>query len=583
MIEQGFIALRGQRGSLERNRTMALAKDQFKRAEPTPWPTCDDARRMSAPEPTPPHDGTAAAPTPLRNPVFRMLWGVWVTANICMWMNDVAAAWLMTTLTTSPVMVALVASAASMPVFLLGLPSGALADIVDRRRLLLFTQVWVAVIGIITCIVAFVGAITPWSLLLLTFANGIGLALRWPAYAALVPQLVERRQLSAALALNAIAMNISRIFGPVLAGAVIAVAGSAYVFMLNAVLSVGAAVVLLRWRRPPKVSALPGERFLGAMRVGVQHVRQSGAMQTALLRISLFFMQAAALPALLPLVAKGLGSGDAGTFALLLACMGVGAIGAALALPRVRESVSRDTLVSACTLVHAAMMTLVSLAPNMWVAAAGLFVLGATLISVANTITLSAQLALPDWVRARGMSIYQMAMLGSSALGAALWGQVASLSDVRTSIVCAALVAVACLLVTRRRSLDGAAIEDLTPTDRIKSPDVALDLAADDGPVIVTVEYRIAQQNAQAFLDVMRETRRHRLRQGVLSWELLRDTADPEIYIEQFMDETWADHLRRFERMTAADLALRQRRHDLHGGEQPPLVRRRIARSLEEN
>ncbi|MEQ1804623.1 MAG: MFS transporter, partial [Burkholderiaceae bacterium] len=364
---------------------------------------------------------------------------------------------------------------------------------------------------------------------------------------------------------------------------VIATAGSAYVFMLNAALSVGAAFVLARWRRAPKVSALPGERFLGAIRVGVQHVRQSRAMQTALLRISLFFMQGAALPALLPLVAKGMGdnsASSAGTFTLLLACMGVGAIAAALALPRLRESVSRDRLVSACTLMHAVMMMVVSLAPNVWVAVPAMLVLGATWISVANTITLSAQLALPDWVRARGMSIYQMAMLGSSAAGAALWGQVASLSEVHTSIVSAALVAVVCLVLTRRRTLDSAALEDLTPTDRIKSPDTALDIAADDGPVIVAVAYRIAPENVQAFLDVMRLTRRNRLRQGVLSWELFRDTADPQVYVEQFMDETWADHLRRFGRMTAADVDLRERRLAFHVGPEPPAIARRIAEPL---
>ncbi len=526
----------------------------------------------------------AAAASPLRNPVFRMLWGVWVTANVCMWMNDVAAAWLMTTLTTAPLMVALVASAASLPVFLLGLPSGALADIVDRRRLLLFTQVWVAAVGLITCLVVFAGAITPLSLLLLTFANGIGLALRWPVYAALVPELVPRSQLSSALALNTIAMNVSRIAGPAVAGAVIAAAGSAYVFMLNAVLSVGAALVLARWRRAPRVSALPGERFLGAIRVGVQHVRQSRAMQTALLRISLFFMQGVALPALLPLVAKGMGgssAGHAGSYTLLLACMGVGAIAAALVLPRIREGMPRDSLVTVCTLVHAAMMIGVGLAPNLWLAAPLMLILGATWISVANTVTLSAQLALPNWVRARGMSIYQMAMLGSSAAGAALWGQVASLTDVHTAIVCAALMAVLCLLWTRRLSLDGAALGDLTPTDQIKSPDTQLSIAADDGPVIVTVEYRVAPQNAPAFLEVMQETRRNRLRQGVLSWELFRDTADPALYVEQFMDETWADHLRRFERMTAVDLDLRERRRALHVGEHAPLVRRRVAQSME--
>ena len=521
-------------------------------------------------------------PSPLRNPLFRMLWCVWITANLCMWMNDVAAAWLMTTLTTSPLMVALVQTASTLPVFLLGLPSGALADLVDRRRHFILTQVWVAVVGAVACLLVFADAISPPLLIVLTFANGIGLALRWPVFAALVPELVERRQLSSALALNAIAMNVSRIGGPVIAGAVIASLGSAYVFMLNAVVSVGAALVLSRWRRAPKVNALPGERFLGAIRVGVQHVRQSRPMRTALLRISLFFMQGAALPALLPLVAKGMGGGDARTFTLLLACMGVGAILAALNLARVRSRMKSDMLVTLCTLVHSAMMVLVSFAPNVYVAVPAMMLLGATWITVANTITLSAQLSLPDWVRARGMSIYQMAMMGSSALGAALWGQVASLTEVHTSIGAASVVALLCLAYSRRRSLEAVAPEDLTPTDQIKSPDTALQIAPDDGPVIVTVEYRIAPENTEAFLAVMQETRRHRLRQGVVSWELLRDTADPALYIEHFVDETWADHLRRFERMTAADLALRERRLALHEGEQPPVITRRIAAPLSE-
>ena len=535
--------------------------------------------------PTEPGRASSAGPppdSPLRNPLFRMLWSVWITANLCMWMNDVAAAWLMTTLTTSPIMVALVTTASMLPVFLFGLPSGALADIVDRRRLFMLTQVWVAGVGLVAGLLVFASAISPPMLIALTFANGIGLALRWPVFAAIVPERVERRQLGAALALNAIAMNVSRIAGPVIAGAVIAAAGSAWVFLLNAFVSIGAALVLGRWKRAPKVNVLPGERFLGAIRVGVQHVRQSRTMRTALLRISLFFMQGAALPALLPLVARGLGAGDARSFTLLLACMGVGAIAAALNLSRLRERMSNDRLVTLCTLVHAAMMVLVSYAPNLFVAVPAMLVLGATWITVANTITLSAQLSLPDWVRARGMSIYQMAMMGSSAFGAALWGQVATWTEVHTSIVAASVAALVCLAYTRRLTLEGAALEDHTPTDQIKSPDVALNIAPDDGPVIVTVEYRIPADNADAFRAVMQETRRSRLRQGVLSWELLRDTADTTLWVEHFIDETWADHLRRFERMTAADLGLRERRLALHVGEQAPVITRRIAEPLGE-
>ncbi len=526
-------------------------------------------------------DGAAHSPwAPLAQPVFRMLWAVWMTANICMWMNDVAAAWLMTSLTTSPVMVALVQSASTLPVFLLGLPSGALADILDRRRWFMFTQVWVASVAVLTCAVIVLGGMSAALLLVLTFANGIGLAMRWPVFAAIVPELVARPQLPAALALNGIAMNASRIIGPILAGALIASAGSAYVFLLNALLSVAAALTIKRWRRETEVSALPGERFVGAMRVGLQHVRQSSRMHAVLLTVALFFMQSTALLALLPLTAKGLQGGGAGTFTLLLASMGLGAVTAAVFLPRLRQRLTRDRLVRLGTLLHAAATVAVSLAPNIYVAAPAMMLSGMAWISVANSLTLSAQLALPNWVRARGMSIYQMALMGGSALGAALWGQVASLTDLRTSLLCAALAAVLSIVVTRRFRLESGADEDLTPTDTIKPPSTAPGLDPLAGPVLVTIEYRIAAANAQAFREVMRSSRRSRLSMGVLSWGLFRDTTDPERFTEYFVDETWAEHLRRFDRMTAADLELRARRFAFHLGPEPPLVTRRIAESI---
>ena len=222
---------------------------------------------------------------PLRDPVFRMLWLAWLAANVTMWMNDVASAWLMTTLTDSVVMVALVQAASTLPVFVLGLPSGALADIVDRRRYFAVTQLWVAAIALVLSALALAGGLNAPLLLALTFANGIGMAMRWPVFAAIVPEVVPRHDLSAALALNGIAMNMSRIVGPVVAGALLASVGSQYVFLLNALLSIAAFMIILRWRSQPKVSALPGERFFGAMRVGLQHVMQSPRMRVVLLRI----------------------------------------------------------------------------------------------------------------------------------------------------------------------------------------------------------------------------------------------------------------------------------------------------------
>ncbi|MBW8831823.1 MAG: MFS transporter [Burkholderiales bacterium] len=523
---------------------------------------------------------TVSAWTPLEHPVFRILWGVWMAANVCMWMNDVAAAWLMTSLSPSPIMVALVQSASTLPVFLLGVPSGALADILDRRRYFMATQLWVATIALVLCAVVAVGAMSAPLLLALTFLNGIGLAMRWPVFAAIVPELVPRAHLPAALALNGVAMNASRIIGPIIAGALIASAGSAYVFALNAMLSVVAYFVIRRWRREQKVSALPGERFVGAMRVGIQYVWQSRRMHAVLLRVALFFLQSMALMALLPLVAKGLHGGGASTFTLLLACMGAGAIVSALFLPRLRANVSRDEVVNYGTAFQATAMLTVSIAPNIAVAAAAMVVAGAAWLASANSLTISAQLALPDWVRARGMSIYQMALMGSCAVGAALWGQVATWTNVQTSLASAAVCAIVCLMITRKFRVESGIVEDLTPAHFARPPGTDIELDPHEGPVLITVEYKIDPATLPQFLEMMQESRRNRLRHGMLSWGLFRDSADPTRYIEHFVDESWVEHLRHFERMSAFDLALRERRLAFHVGESPPVVRRYIAQPL---
>lgn len=533
-----------------------------------------------SPPPLPPtaRTGTLA---PLARPVFRMLWLATVTANVCMWMNDVAAAWLMTQLAPNPVWVALVQTAATLPVFLLGLPSGAMADIVDRRHWFMFTQLWVAITAVLLSVLAFSGALNAPLLLLLVFANGIGLAMRWPVFAAIVPELVPRSELTAALALNAIAMNASRIAGPILAGAILTGLGSAWVFGLNALLSLGAAGIIWRWRNTPRASALPGERFVGAMRVGLQYVRQSPRMRVIVLRIFVFFLHSTALLALMPLVAQGLSHGGAGIFTLLLACMGAGAVATALMLPRIRERFTRDDLVLYGTLLNAGGTIVVALSPSLWLTAPAMVLAGAGWISVANSLTLSAQLALPDWVRARGMSIYQTALMAGSAGGAALWGQVAGLSSLQASLLAAAASGLLMLVVLRRQRIAHLGDDDLTPQrDVIKSPTAALDVDPQDGPVMVTVEYEVDPADEDAFADLMRESRRSRLQQGALSWGVFRDHADPRHWMEYYVDENWVEHLRRFDRITAVEVALRARRLAFHRGTAPPKVSRYIGQSI---
>ncbi|MDI3382002.1 MFS transporter [Xenophilus aerolatus] len=528
--------------------------------------------------PLKPRPPKLAALEPLKLPVFRMLWSTWLIANICMWMNDVAAAWMMTTLTSSPVWVALVQSASTLPVFLLGLPSGALADILDRRRWLVATQFWLAGTAIVLCVAIAMGWMNAPLLLALTFANGIGLALRWPVFSAIVPELVTRPLLPAALGLNGIAMNASRIIGPLTAGVLIASAGSVWVFALNAVLSVASGFVVLRWRREHTPNPLGRERLISAMRVGVQFVRQSARMRAVLTRIAIFFLHSTALLALLPLLARGLQGGDAGTFTVLLASMGAGAIVAVLFLPRLRQALGRDQLVLRGTALQSAATAVMAVAPNTWVAVPAMFFGGAAWITVANSLSVSAQLALPDWVRARGMATYQMAIMGASAFGAALWGNVAAASSLRISLLIAAASGTLVMLVALRFVTDHADEDDLSPAQAGWAAGPPPEPPEESGRVVVTVEYIIDPARAAAFHLLMQQTRRVRLSQGAVGWELLHDVGQPERYVEEIVDESWTEHLRRFSRATATDMAMRERRLAFHIGDVPPVVTRYVVR-----
>lgn len=383
-----------------------------------------------------------------------------------MWMHDVAAAWLMTSLTDSALLVALVQSAATLPLFLLGLPSGALADRVDRRRYLAFTHAWVAGVALALAAMTFYDALTAPLLLAGSFLNGVGMAMRWPLFAAIVPDLVPRDELPAALALNGIAGNLTRIAGPLIAGALLAGAGSGWVFLLNAALSLGVLVLVLRWQPQPQAQPLqlsqphpsgrPALRLLEAMQQGWRHVWGSPQLRVILLRIFLFFLQATALMALLPLVAQRLHSGGPAVFTWLLVALGAGAMLVAFNLDRLRRSAGPDLIVGGGTCVHAAATAAAALAPDLWRALPAVAVAGMAWIATANTLTVAMQLALPNPVRARGMAIYQMAVMGGSAAGAAGWGALAGATSVAASMIAAAVLGPVLLLATHRLSVVSA-------------------------------------------------------------------------------------------------------------------------------
>ncbi|WP_341893441.1 MFS transporter, partial [Variovorax sp. YR752] len=358
----------------------------------------------------------------------------------------------------------------------------------------------------------------------------------------------------------------------------IASAGSVWVFALNAVLSVASGFVVLRWRREHTPNPLGREKLISAMRVGVQFVRQSQRMRAVLTRVSLFFFHSTALLALLPLLARNLEGGGAGTFTLLLAAMGTGAIIAVLFLPRLRQALGRDQLVLRGAMLQSAATAVMAVAPNAWVAVPAMFFGGMAWITVANSLSVSAQLALPDWVRARGMSTYQMAIMGASAIGAALWGQVATVTSLKLSLAIAAVSGTLLMLAAMRWVTDVSGEDDVRPAQAGWATGPPAEAPQEDGRVVITVEYLIDPSRAAAFHLVMQQTRRARLGQGAIGWELLHDIAQPERYVEQIVDESWTDHLRRFNRATAADMALRERRLAFHLGETAPVITRFVVR-----
>lgn len=543
----------------------------------TPPPPAPPASGRILEEPSsslPPPTKPVSTWAPLKTPAFRTLWAITLVSNICVWMNDVAAAWMMTSLTTSPVLVALVQTASTLPIFLFGLPSGALADILDRRKYLIFAQFWLAFIAVLLCAVVVLDLLTAPLLLALIFANGLGMAMRWPVYSALVPEMVSKAHLSSAMAMNAVAMNVSRIVGPLLAGALIASAGTQWVFVLNAVLSIACGLVLLRWKREQTPSPLGRERLHSAMRVGLQFIKESPRMRAVIARTVVFFFMTTAIMALLPLTAKRFELpwiSTAGVFTLLLASMGAGAVAGATLLPRIRQALPSEKLVTAGTCLQGLSIMGIALVPSLPLAVGCMLLAGLSLVSTANTLGVRAQMSLPNWVRARGMAAYLMSIMGGTAIGAAVWGKVAALTTVPTSLLSAAVAGVLAMLLVQRLSIDRQVLEDLSPSKAFEPP---RNSQPEDGRVVVHIEFIIDPNKARRFRTLMQESRRSRMRQGALSWRLLHSMERPERYLEEIVDESWTEHLRRFDRVTADDVALRERKLSFHTLDTPPRVTR---------
>jgi MFS family permease len=510
---------------------------------------------------------------PLRRPVFRSLWTAALVSNIGSWMQTMGAGWLMTELTHSPAQVALVQAAQSLPMFLLALPAGAMADIVDRRWQLIASQVWMLSFAGLLAASTFAGLTTPWWLLVMTFLIGCGAATMTPAWSASVQEWVPRAELQPAIALIALSINLSRAVGPALAGLIVALAGTATVFLLNAFSFLAVIVALLRWRRLPAVVGMPAERLFGALRSGFRYARHAPLLQRVLLRALVFFPFASAVWALLPIIVARELQGGASLYGVLLGCIGAGAVIGALLMPRIHARIARDRLVAWATLGYGLTCGLLAAVPVVWVAALALVLGGASWVAILASLQVAAQTALPHWVRARGLAMYWVVLMGGMTAGSVAWGHVAERFGIPWALAGAAVCLAVGVPAAWRLRIGSHDTVDLTPSEHWPAPMPAGQPELDAGPVLVTVEYRVPPENVVRFLKAMRSLRRVRLRDGAVFWQVFRDMEQSERFVEHFVTETWAEHLRQHGRVTVEDRGVQERILALQAtGERPKVV-----------
>jgi MFS family permease len=488
---------------------------------------------------------------PLRNPTFRNLLASNLVSDIGTFMQSVGAAWLMTSLTNSPLFIALIQTATALPFFLLALPSGALGDIFDRRKLILGTETWMLGVAVVLTLATIFGVMTPWLLLLLTLGLSIGDAVESPSWRAIFPELVSKEDLPAALALNGIEFNLARAVGPGLGGFIVAAVGVGAAFSFNAFSFLGVIAVIARWKRPARMSTLPLETFRGATSAAIRYVRYSPAIRTLLFRSAVLIFFTSSFWALLPMAAKDISQSPI-AYGLLLGFFGLGAVAGAIVLQRARSRVSSETLLSAATAAFAAVILSLALLHSPVILCFLMLLGGASWTAVMSLFNIMAQELAPDWVRARVLAVYLFVFQGSVAVGSTLWGYVALHTGVHETLVFAAIGTVACLSLQLPFRLP-IIPADLSTWNHWAKPSTFEEPDPGNGPVLVTVEYVIDPSKASEFLHHIHKYQRVRRRDGATSWGVFVDTEAPNTYLETFKIDSWAEHERQHDRFTVAD------------------------------
>jgi MFS family permease len=504
---------------------------------------------------------------PLRTPLFRQLLIADVVSDVGTFMQGVGSAWLMVSLGAGPLYVALTQTASTLPFFVFALPAGSIGDIADRRKLILYAEAWMVGIAALLAITTLAGLITPWLLLALTFALSAGDAIETPTWRAVLPELVRKEDLAAASALNAIEFNMARAVGPALAGGLIAVAGVGAAFLVNVISFVGVIVVVARWKRHARTRTTPAETLEGATIAALRYVRNAPVTRGVMLRAGAVMFCGSATFALLPTVAHAISASAIG-YGVLLGCFGAGAVGGAVVMQRARARWSSEAVVTTAVAILGVMTAAIAAIHNLPGLMLVMVICGGAWISFISLANALVQTLAPDWVRARVLAMFMLVTQGGLAAGSVVWGAIGS----RTTVDAALLLAGLATLGTTTLGLvfrlpDEPA--DLTPWNHWRMPVIVEGAAprSDEGPVLVTAEYRVAPDRRRAFLEAMHRYGQIRRRDGASRWGIFRDLERPDVYVESFLVNSWSEHLRQHERLTRADIDAEQAVHDQTLGE----------------
>jgi MFS family permease/quinol monooxygenase YgiN len=507
--------------------------------------------------------GELLAQSPLRHGPFRLFYAGAIGAALGYTMLTTVAAWLMATLTPSAVMVALVQTASTAPALLFGLFAGAMADIVDRRQVIFVTQVVLVAASAVLGTAAIAGWIGPATLLAMTFVVGAGFAFYQPAQQASVNDLVARSEMPQAVSLNAVGFNVSRAIGPAIAGALTAILGTGSALLASAA---GFAAMIVAVRRvKTRAPVLPGvpERLLAGVQSGLRYARHSPSLRAFILRTFAFTACASALWALLPVIARDQLGLSAGGFGFLFAMFGVGAVIGAIAIPAALRQRSLNRVVLTATILWALANVLIAATGHVAFAAAGTFCSGAAWVTVHASLSTGTQSSVPAWVRARAVGMNLVAVQACLAIGSPAWGLLAAATDTRIALAASSALLLTLILLIRGVRVRMGSEADVTPGSTLPELDIDAEPGPDDGPVLIQIEYQIAADDREAFLEAIRRVARTRRRNGATSWRVFRDLSAEGRFVERYIVESWAEYVRLRSRMTMADRTIQARALDL--------------------